>query len=312
MNRLRWVALVLLLVVPLALLAAGAIGITAWLSLKPDPVAAVLTYEIEATDSQRGNELAESVAEALERRMPRNSRGGQAATVRVVNAEHVAIDVRSRDPQLLDTIRRRAAALGTLEFRVLADRAADGELIALAESQPEAVDVMRDDRAVARWVPIVDVPEISGSFTIDPRLVVRQRGMDPVSGSLRWEVLVKLDRFDVTGALLTEAIPSTDPHTGRPCLEFAFNADGAARLGGLTSESLPDGNIERRLGIILNGSLFSAPMIQGTVTDRGEINGNFTQEEVDDLAAVLSTGTLPARIRLVSEESIEPAAPQEP
>jgi len=59
----------------------------------------------------------------------------------------------------------------------------------------------------------------------------------------------------------------------------------------------------RKLGIILNGRLVSAPAIRATIRDRGEITGSFTKQEVRDLAAVLNAGPMPVAIRQVEKRS---------
>ncbi len=79
-------------------------------------------------------------------------------------------------------------------------------------------------------------------------------------------------------------------------------------FGKITSEHLPDKEkleIRYQLGIILDGKLYSAPNIISTITDNGQISGNFTKEEAADLADILSAGSLPVRLRLVEEPTSE-------
>jgi preprotein translocase subunit SecD len=53
------------------------------------------------------------------------------------------------------------------------------------------------------------------------------------------------------------------------------------------------------LGIILDGQLHSAPAIQSRVTRSGQITGDFTKEEVEELCNALNAGSMPAPIRFV-------------
>lgn len=119
------------------------------------------------------------------------------------------------------------------------------------------------------------------------------------------EVLVVKDVFDLNGAYLKSASVGIDSR-GKPCIEFALNDRGGKRLRGLTSTHLPDDvtQFRRRLGIILDGRLHSAPNIQSTIADRGEITGNFTGQEVEDLVAVLQAGSMPLRIKQVEKPSV--------
>ena len=72
----------------------------------------------------------------------------------------------------------------------------------------------------------------------------------------------------------------------------------------MTSSHLPDiaSGFTYKLGIVLDGQLYSAPSIQSTITNRGEITGSFTRQEVQDLVNVLNAGSLPAAL---SKEPIE-------
>ncbi len=88
-----------------------------------------------------------------------------------------------------------------------------------------------------------------------------------------------------------------DPR-GAPVLEFALNADGAERLGDLTRDNLPDttGKLPCNLGIIIDGQLYSARTIRSVISSEGTITSNWDQQEVEDLAAVLNAGELPATL----------------
>ena len=70
----------------------------------------------------------------------------------------------------------------------------------------------------------------------------------------------------------------------RPAVDFRFNFTGGALFEKLTQFNLPQNNQYNHLAIILDDFVQSAPRIQSTISDRGQITGDFTQEEVDDLA----------------------------
>jgi preprotein translocase subunit SecD len=73
-------------------------------------------------------------------------------------------------------------------------------------------------------------------------------------------------------------------------------------MGGLTMENLPDeaSGLTRKLAIIVNGHVLSAPAIRGAIRDRAEITGDFTEEEVQELADALNASTLPVRLTRVA------------
>ena len=88
---------------------------------------------------------------------------------------------------------------------------------------------------------------------------------------------------------------------GEPEIEFRLNDDGAKRFGEVTRNS-----IGRRLAIVLDGQLYSAPVIQGAIeTGSGEITGHFTPEEAQQLANVLQN-PLRAALKIVSSSDVSP------
>ena len=123
------------------------------------------------------------------------------------------------------------------------------------------------------------------------------------------EVLVALDRFDVTGDFLSRASGGYDQNL-QPCVNFSFNSQGAALFGTLTSQNLPDpaNRLLSRLGIVLDGVLLSAPTIRSTISSDGQITGSFKQADVEFLVGVLNAGSLPAALYSdpISEQKISP------
>ncbi|HVC99058.1 MAG TPA: protein translocase subunit SecD, partial [Pirellulales bacterium] len=174
----------------------------------------------------------------------------------------------------------------------------DEEFINLAQEDQfkdvkEVTDVGKDGKTteVARWVPVV--PDEVGN-------IVSHRG-HPVRENKKGEteVLVLLDKQNVTGEFLTGATAGSDENA-QPCVHFKFNPLGAKRFGRLTSNNLPDSIDEKRahkLAIILDGRLHSAPFIRSRIDDQGQITGRFTNEETGRLADVLTAGSLPTTLR---------------
>ncbi|CAN5678718.1 protein translocase subunit SecD [soil metagenome] len=105
----------------------------------------------------------------------------------------------------------------------------------------------------------------------------------------------------VTGADLRGASPTIDENN-RPAVRFLLTSDGARKFGKVTSE-----NINRRLAIILDGRVQSAPTIEGRITDEGRITGSFTSDEVRDLSLVLRSGALPASMSYLEEQIVGPS-----
>ncbi|HEV7226137.1 MAG TPA: hypothetical protein VGN42_25745, partial [Pirellulales bacterium] len=201
-------------------------------------------------------------------------------------------------------VRQRLNQAGVLEFRIVANRRDDRhrDVIALAEKNDGNAEdddasqstVLDEGKPAAKWVKIVK--DETDYLASQPDFLTRA-GLDE---SL--EILVMIDPLHVTGDYLYRASSGTD-RAGKPCVNFVFNSAGARRFGQLTGGNLPDpatGDASS-LAIILDGQVFSAPALRSRIDDRGEITGSFSEKQVEDLAAVLLAGSLPAPLRLVEE-----------
>jgi hypothetical protein len=96
----------------------------------------------------------------------------------------------------------------------------------------------------------------------------------------------------ITGRDLKNARASVDAQTNGPDVNFTLNPQGADKFKRATGA-----NIGRRLAIVLDGSVASAPTIQGQIGGDGVIHGRFTTQEADELSKVLRAGALPATLR---------------
>jgi protein-export membrane protein SecD len=110
-------------------------------------------------------------------------------------------------------------------------------------------------------------------------------------------------RATVDGADLTDAQPGFDSRTNEPIVNFRFNQKGAREFGRLTAE-----NVGKPFAIILDDVVVSYPRINEPILGgSGMISGNFTVDEANDLAIVLRSGALPAKLTVVEERSVGPS-----
>jgi len=105
----------------------------------------------------------------------------------------------------------------------------------------------------------------------------------------------------VTGRDLKTARVGVDENN-QPQVNFALNATGADRFKRETGRS-----VGKRLGIILDNSVYSAPTIQGQIGAEGRITGRFSTQEADELSKVLRAGALPATLRYLQELTVGPS-----
>jgi protein-export membrane protein SecD len=118
-------------------------------------------------------------------------------------------------------------------------------------------------------------------------------------------LLVKVEP-ELTGAGLTEAYVGYDA-SGRPEVNLEFNKEGAAKFAQVTGE-----NIGRRLAIVLDGVVKSAPVIRDRIPNgRAQISGRFSMDEARELAIVLRAGALPAKVDIIYRQSVGPTLGKE-
>jgi|AFSR01.1.fsa_nt_gi preprotein translocase subunit SecD len=101
------------------------------------------------------------------------------------------------------------------------------------------------------------------------------------------------DAFAASGSLEAE---------GEYRIIFKLKDEAAKKFAEWTGK-----NIGKGLAIVLNGRIKSAPTIRGQIRDTGEITGNFTKASAEDLALVLRSGALPARIVYLEERTVGPS-----
>jgi len=267
----------------------------------------ILVYEVDPKqkDPNKPVDMDALLAAVSERVNP----GGQKEmTIRPYGAEQIEIIIPRVDAEEAKRVEKIVSRAGTLEFRILANTRDHAPLIKRALTEIGSVLTDARGNVEARWVPVqvgqersfedyLRVPEARRDVAI--RETVRR-------GQRVLEMLVVKDDFDVNGGYLVDAARDYD-QTGSPCVAFQFNGAGARLFGRLTSLNLPDEvqDFYRKLGIILDGNLYSAPRIKSTIYDRGVIEMGTPrgeeerrnqQKEVDDLVRVLNAGSLPAAL----------------
>lgn len=109
-------------------------------------------------------------------------------------------------------------------------------------------------------------------------------------------------RAPLEGDVVTDAKDQFNNISGQPEVSMSMNTDGARRWAALTKA-----NTGRAIAIVLDGSVYSAPRVNGEIAGgQSSISGNFTIEDTKDLANTLKSGRMPAPARIVQEEVVGP------
>lgn len=131
--------------------------------------------------------------------------------------------------------------------------------------------------------------------------------VDKVSGrTTRTPFLVK-KRSYLTGEYLTDARVQIDSRYSEPYVSLDFDKKGARLFERVTAA-----NVKKRLAIVLDNNIHSAPVIQERIGGgHARITGSFSTDEAHDLAIVLRAGALPAPVRILEERTVGPSLGQD-
>ncbi len=296
----------------------------------------ILVYEIDPTKgfaTADGEEMGTRVDSSklipsLIKRI--NPSGTQEIVIRPYGQNQIEIIIPEVDQLEVDRIKRIIEQAGILRFAILANGRDHQRLIEIARTQAgEASQRVRlstslfeeDGKTpIGFWAAVdrekkenrdgirplrVDVSNSILRNPADGRLIELPPSAAGVDGTARWmkdngleniQVLMSVDPdLDVTGEDIAFSSTGFD-RDGSPLVRFKLTDQGSGRFLALTTNNAPDGQHRRQLGIVLDNMLLSAPAIQSPISGDGQISGNFTTEEVEQLVQILEAGALPAAL----------------
>jgi preprotein translocase subunit SecD len=135
------------------------------------------------------------------------------------------------------------------------------------------------------------------------REILYEVSIDPKTGSVNRIPYLLRRSTSLTGEYISDARVSLDSQYNEPYVSLSFNNRGAGIFERLTGE-----NIDKRLAIVLDNNVYSAPVIRDKISGgRAQITGRFTSDEARDLAIVLRAGALPAPVRIMEERTVGPS-----
>jgi preprotein translocase subunit SecD len=132
--------------------------------------------------------------------------------------------------------------------------------------------------------------------------ILFERGVDKDTGrEYRIPYLVKR-RVMLTGDVLSDARVSIGQFND-PYVSITFDGKGGREFERITGD-----NIKKRMAVVLDNTIYSAPVIQDRITGgRAQITGTFSMQEANDLAIVLRAGALPAPLKIIQDLTVGPS-----
>jgi len=207
--------------------------------------------------------------------------------------------------QVVRTLRNRIDQFGVAEpdIRKQADYRIQIQLPGL--SDPERAIQLVGQTAQLTFHLVRD--DIDPSVPLPPGVAMFPMVLDKASGAVSKTQSLPLDRDPLmTGEDVADARPAFD-NNNRAQVSLNFNGRGAATFERITGE-----HVKKRMAIVLDGKIYTAPVIQDRIAGgRASITGYFTTAEAQDLAIVLRAGSLPAPVSILEERSVGPSLGKE-
>lgn len=174
-----------------------------------------------------------------------------------------------------------------LEFKLLDDEAP------VAAQIPNRISPAEEEGVLEKYAD--KIPE--GDEILFGREVNKETGVES-----KLVYLMKKQSL-LTGEFLTEARVNIDQRYNEPYVSLAFDATGAKLF-----EQITTNNVNKRLAIILDNNVYSAPNIREPIAGgNAQISGSFTMQEAKDLAIVLRSGSLPAPMNMLQNVTVGPS-----
>jgi preprotein translocase subunit SecD len=206
--------------------------------------------------------------------------------------------------QTLETVRNRVDEFGVAE--PLIQRQGEDEIVVELPGvdDPERVKDLIKVTAVLSWKLVKAGPAEDEATLLQPFGGVVPDDAEVLKGDAKrghagFYLVEKVAA--ITGADLRTVRRGTD-EWNNPAVAFTLTPDGGRRFEQVTAP-----NVGRALAIILDNKVVSAPNINTRIGDSGIIQGQFTNEDVEDLIIVLKAGALPAGIEYLEQRIIGPA-----
>ncbi|MGD0304689.1 MAG: protein translocase subunit SecD [Candidatus Acidiferrales bacterium] len=216
--------------------------------------------------------------------------------------------------QALETITRRINALGLTEPTIAFTGRADNEILVQlpGEGDPTRAKAVIQAGGQLGLALVTDdqvFPSEAAALgahggILPPGSIVLPGKNDAQGAAAGSQVYYIVARAPiVTGTDLQSA--TTSPSSNNPGqyqVDFVLSTAAASRFGPFTRA-----NIGKRMAIVLDHKVQTAPTINGEIQDRGMIEGNFSEDSAKDLALVLRAGALPASIKYLEERTVGPS-----
>ena len=175
--------------------------------------------------------------------------------------------------------------------------------IALLDPQGRSADayVKAEDRNKLELM--LNRPDVQKVIPNNVEFKFHARSQKDDSGNEFYVMYLVNKEPELTGGVITDAMANIDPNTSAPIVTMTMNSEGATEWARITGA-----NVDKRIAIMLDGGIFSAPVVKGKIPGgRSQIEGMGDLSEAKLLEIVLKAGALPAPVDIIEERSVGPS-----
>ena len=207
--------------------------------------------------------------------------------------------------QALETIRNRIDQFGVSEpdIRVQGERRIQIQLPGIQDT--ERAKGLIGKTALLEFKLLDETHDLSAALNgnVPPGSEILYQAVDADKVGVKKQPYLVKKRTLMTGAYLTDARVQISSQFNEPYVSIDFDRKGAKIFERVTEE-----NVKKRLAIVLDNKVYSAPTIQEKIPGgSARITGSFNTQEAHDLAIVLRAGSLPAPVKIIEERTVGPS-----
>ncbi|EKE04843.1 MAG: protein-export membrane protein SecD [uncultured bacterium] len=170
-------------------------------------------------------------------------------------------------------------------------------LFGVSESNVVSSQFEGKDRIVVELPGISDPKEATSLIGQTAQLLFAEvQEIAGINGSTPSAQLVPTE---LTGADLKSAITVFDKNTGKPSISFEVTTGSEKKFEEVTKRL-----VGKRMIILLDQSIITDAVVQEPLSTGGQITGNFTVDEANEMSDLLNSGALPVPIKLVEEKTV--------
>jgi SecD/SecF fusion protein len=152
-------------------------------------------------------------------------------------------------------------------------------------------------------VSLLRRPDIQALLPQDSELLLAAKPDIGKNGEKLYSIFLVRKAPELTGGVITEAKATFGAQGVQPEVLMSMNSEGTSKWARITGA-----NIGKRIAIVLDGAVYSAPVVQSKIPNGNSvINGIESLEEAKDLEIVLKAGALPAPVRIIEERTVGPS-----